>query len=139
MTQQPPRSRLEQASSAVAAARAAPLSRKAAMLAVLLLDAAIDARSGAGDVVAFRRAAGRQNEALGLVLALAAMRDTGPRLVVEPVPVPPADYPQLAVEDYMVSLYNDRTVPRVLVAMPDGSRRDVHALLAEALAALERL
>lgn len=134
-----PWSRLEQASSAVAAAKAAPLSRKAAMLAVLLLDAAVDARSGAGDVVAFRRAAGRDHEALGLVMALAAMRDLGPRLVVEPVPVPKADYPELAVEDYMVSLYNDRTVPRVLVALPDGGRRDAHALLAEALAALERL
>ena len=37
----------------------------------------------------------------------------------------------------MVSLYNGRTVPRVLVASSGGARSDVHQALAAALTALE--
>ena len=36
----------------------------------------------------------------------------------------------------MVSLYNNHTVQRVRIVTPDGTRHDVHAVLAEALVAL---
>ena len=132
-------SELDAPATAIAAARAAPLSRRKAMLAVLLLDAAVDTlfeASGETDILAFRARLARDSEPLALVLALAAMADGGPRLVVEAVPVPLDDYPSLPIEDFMVSLYNAHTVQRVLIALPDGTRRDVHALLADALAAL---
>jgi hypothetical protein len=130
---------LSRAAEAIAAARAAPLSRKRAMLALLLVDAAVDelfAARGEGDVLAFREALAARSDALALVLAAAAMADTGPRLRLEAVAVPPDDYPGLGVADFMVSLYNRHTVPRVLIVTPAGARHDVHAVLAEALAAL---
>ena len=127
---------------AVAAARAAPLSRKKAMLAVLLIDQAADARfaaSGEGDILAFRAELAAESEALALVLALAAMGADGPQLVVEAVAVPLAEYPMLGVEDFMVSLYNGQSVQRVLVATPDGARRDVHEMLVAALSTLAQV
>jgi hypothetical protein len=130
---------LAAAKAAVAAARAAPLSRKRAMLAVLLLDAAVEARFAAGggdDPLAFRAEVAASSDALALVMALAAMEDGGPRLVVEPIEVPLANYPALSVEDFMVSLYNDHTVPRVRIALAEGGRHDVHEMLAAALDAL---
>lgn len=123
---------------AVAAARAAPQSRKAAMLAALQLDAAVDALARAGDendILAGRSALRYRLPALAPILDLAAM--DGTILVLEPVEVALGDYPALGVEDFMVSLYNGRTVPRVLIAWPDGRRQDVHEVLAAALAALE--
>ena len=111
------------------------------MLAALLIDAEVDrqfAAAGSGgdrDLLEWRAGIARNSKALRLVLGLAALRPDGARLVTEAVEVPIADYP-LPVADFMVSLYNDHTVQRVLIAMPDGSRHDVHAVLAEALAAL---
>jgi hypothetical protein len=127
------------ATAAVAAARAAPLSTKKAWLAALLIDQVADAlfaarHGGQGaDILVFRAALAEQSEALALVFALAG-REL--ELVTEPVEVPLSDYPTLGVEDFMVSLYNNRTVQRVLIALPDGGRRDVHEVLAGALAAL---
>jgi hypothetical protein len=69
-------------------------------------------------------------------MALAAMREGGPALVVEAVEVPIADYATLSVEDFMVSLYNGHSVQRVRIAGADGPRRDVHEVLAEAVAEL---
>lgn len=123
---------------AVAAARAAPQSRKAAMLAALQLDAAADALARArneNDILAWRSALGHRLPTLAPVLDLAAM--DGTTLLLEPIEVALGDYPSLGVEDFMVSLYNGRTVPRVLIAWPDGRRQDVHEALAAALAALE--
>ncbi len=115
------------------------MSRKAAMLVVLLIDAAIDRRFEAGadgDVLEFRAALAARSPALALVMELAALRDGAARLVVEPVEVPLADYPKLSEAEFMVSLYNDATVPRVLVATADGKRADALAVLREAVAAL---
>ena len=125
---------------AVAVAGAAPLSRKRAMLAVLLVDAAADAlyaTSGEDDILAFRERLATESDALALAFALATQLEDGPRLVVEPVEVPIADYPQLGVEDFMVSLYNGRTVQRVRIAA-GTERHDVHAVLAAAMAELDR-
>ena len=65
-----------------------------------------------------------------------ATKPVSEMLVTEAVEVPVTDYPQLGVEDFMVSLYNGRTVQRVRVALPDGGRADVHEVLETALAAL---
>ncbi|HEX4298918.1 MAG TPA: hypothetical protein VHZ56_12935 [Devosia sp.] len=127
------------AASALAAARAHPLSRKKAMLAALLLDAAADAcfaQSGDDDILAFRAGLAEASPTLALLFALCALDPAGPHLVTEPVEVPLSDYGALRVEDFMVSLYNAHTVQRVRIATPDGGRHDVHAVLAEALAAL---
>lgn len=124
---------------AIATAARAPLSRRKAMLAALLLDEAVDhlfAQSGATDILAFRAGLAAGAPALALLLDLCAMRDDGPRLVLEPVEVPLADYAGLDVQDFMVSLYNGHTVQRVRIATPDGSRHDAEATLAAARAAL---
>ena len=123
------------------AARSAPLSARKAMLAAMLIDAYPDrlfaaGETGAEDILAYRAGLAAGSDALALVFALSALRDGGPRLVTEPVAVPIADYPKLGVEDFMVSLYNGHTVPRVRIALPDGGRRDVHEVLAAAVAAL---
>ena len=125
------------AAEAVAAARTAPLSSKKALLAALLVDAVADARFAAeakgGDILAFRESLAAGSDALALVFALAARRAD---LVTDAVKVPLADYGQLSVEDFMVSLYNANTVQRIRIVTPDGRRVDVHDVLAAALAAL---
>ena len=101
-----------------------------AMLAVMLADAYADrlfAEDEADDVLAFRAGLAATSP------ELAAMRPEGVRLVTEAVAVPIAEYGSLAVEDFMVSLYNDHSVQRVRIALPDGGRRDVHEVLAEAV------
>jgi hypothetical protein len=126
---------LARAAEAVAAAAAAPLSAKRAMLAALLIDAAADAlfaASGEDDVLEFRARLAKGSAALALVFGLCALRPDGERLVTEAVEVPIADYPALTTEDFMVSLYNDRTVMRVRIAVED-QRHDVHAVLGKAL------
>jgi len=129
---------LATARAAIDAAAAAPLSRKKAMLAALLLDGAVDAwfaASGGDDALAFRKGLRDRAPAVVPVLDLAAM--TGTTLLIAAVDVPFADYPKLGVEDFMVSLYNGRTVQRVLIASPGGGRIEVHAALQAALAALD--
>ena len=125
------------AAEAVAAARTAPLSSKKALLAALLVDAVADARFAAeakgGDILAFRESLAAGSDALALVFALAARRAD---LVTDAVKVPLADYGQLSVEDFMVSLYNRNQVQRLRIALPDGRREDVHAVLDAALADL---
>jgi hypothetical protein len=130
---------LAAARAAVDAAGTAPQSRKKAMLAALLIDGAVDAlfeASGDDDVLAFRAALSRRRPALQPILDVVAMAESGAKLVIKPIEVAIGDYPALGVEDFMVSLYNDRTVPRVVIAWPDGRWLDVHISLADALAAL---
>jgi hypothetical protein len=121
---------------ALAALDAAPLSRRKAMLAALLLDAEIDRRGAGGDLLAARAALAAAHPALAHIMALAALREGGPRLVLAQIEVPPTAYPALGEADYMVSLYNGATVPRVMVALPDGERLDALDLLRAAAAAL---
>lgn len=114
------------------------LSRKKAMLAAHLVDAYADrlfaARAGpAADVLEFRAGLASAHPAVGAIFDLVAGRA---ELVTEAVEVPLADYGKLGVEDFMVSLYNGHTVQRLRIVSPDGARQDVHAVLAEALAAL---
>ena len=126
---------------AFAESLAAPLSARKAMLVAVLADAYADrlfaaGGTGAEDILSFRAGLAAQSEALALLFALCALRDGGPRLVTEAVEVPIADYPKLSVEDYMVSLYNQNTVQRVRIALPDGGRRLAHEVLADAIEAL---
>lgn len=117
-----------------AAAEAAPLSARKALLVALLIDAYADrlfaAQAEFDDILAFRAGLAAGSPALRLVFDLAAGRA---RLVTEAVEVPVADYGTLSVQDFMVSLYNDHSVQRVLLVGANGSRHDVHAVLAEAV------
>ena len=91
----------------------------------------------ADDILVFRSGLAAASPVLALVFALAALQPDGARLVTEAVEVPLAEYSALSVEDFMVSLYNDHSVQRVLIAAPDGERHDALAVLGEALAALK--
>lgn len=123
-----------------AAAQAAPLSARKAMLVAALTDAYVDrlfaAQQGADDILEFRSGLATESEALGLVMALCAAREGGPRLVTEAVEVPLSQYDRLSVEDFMVSLYNAHTVQRLRIALPDGGRREAHEVLTAAIQAL---
>ena len=115
------------------------LSRRKATLAAYLIDAFVDrlfaARAEpAGDILAFRAGMAKAQPPLGLILELVAGRA---ELRLETVQVPLAEYGKLSVEDFMVSLYNQHSVQRLLIATPDGGREDVHAVLAAAIAALD--
>ena len=96
------------------------------MLVAALVDAYVDrlfaADPDADDILVYRAKRGAAAPALGLILALCAGRD-GVRLVIE--------------ADFMISLYNDHSVPRLLLALPDGGRRDMLEVLGEAVAALD--
>lgn len=109
------------------------------MLCVLLVDAYADrlfaADPAADDILVFRATLAAGSSALQMVYDLAAGRL---HLVTEAVPVPIGEYHKLAVEDFMVSLYNDHSVQRVLIALPDAARLPAHAVLAEAIAFLKR-
>ncbi len=123
---------------AVADARQAMLSRRKAMLAAHLVDAYADRlfavrAEPAGDVLEFRAGLASAHPALATVFDLVAARI---ELVIEAVEVPLADYGKLGVEDFMVSLYNGHSVQRLRIVGPDGSRQDVHEVLAVAVEAL---
>jgi uncharacterized protein YjbJ (UPF0337 family) len=118
--------------SILAALEASPLSRKKAMLLTLLIDAAIDsARPHTADLLAHRQAVAATHPALALVMELAALRDGGPRLVVEAVAAPP-----LSEAEYMVSVYNAGTMPRLMV-VADGAVREALPLLRQAVGELD--
>ena len=130
-----------------AEALAHPLSSRQAMLVAVLLDkypdrlfdarrnTALDRVLHAEDVLAFRTRLGALLPALGLVFALCALAPGGPRLVTKAVAVPLPDYPALPLADFMVSLYNQNSVQRVLL-VGAGDDRLAHAVLGEALAGL---
>ena len=124
----------------MAAARAAPLARRKALLVAMLIDAYVDrlfAGGGMGeDILAFRAGVVQSSAPLGRILALCAAGDKT-RLAIESVTVPLADYGRLSVEDFMVSLYNDHSVQRLLLVSADGTRHDMLDTLEGAIAALD--
>lgn len=121
------------------ALQAAPLSARKAMLVAALIDAYVDrlfaADPDAEDILAFRSRIAGRSPSLGAIMALCSGRA---RLVTEAVAVPLADYGALAVEDFMVSLYNDHSVQRLQLELPDGTRQLAAVFLAEALATLDK-
>lgn len=122
-------------------AQAAPLSLRRVLLVAALIDAYADrlfaATTQAEDILVFRARLAAGSPALRLVFDLCAQRADGPRLAIEAVEVPIAEYGAFPVEDFMVSLYNDHTVQRVVLVLPDGGRRLAHEVLADALDALK--
>ncbi|MET3900212.1 hypothetical protein ABIB57_004175 [Devosia sp. UYZn731] len=123
---------------------AAPLSVRKVLLVAVLLDHFADRVFaqfrdapervfGAPDVLAWRAELAARSAAVGLVGELASGRHDGAMLRVDAITVPIADYPALAVEDYMVSLYNQNSVQRVLIVRRDGSTVLAHEVLASAL------
>ena len=125
---------------AIAEARAAPLSLRKARLAIALLDAYVDRLYAADparaeDILAFRTHLAHSNPALALLLGTAG----APNLKIQPLPLTPSDYPHLSEPDFMVSLYNAGTVPRLLLIDTDGQQHDIQEVLAAALAALTEL
>lgn len=109
------------------------------MLAAYLIDSFVDrlfaARAEpAGDILAFRADIATAHSSLGLVLDFVAGRA---ELSLDAVEVPLCDYGELSVEDFMVSLYNQHSVQRLRIALPDGGRAEVHVVLAAAIAALQ--
>ena len=123
---------------------AAPLSVRKVLLVAVLLDHFADlafaqlrdtpARVfGAQDVLAWRAELAARSPALALVAELASGRHGGAALRIDAITVPIADYPTLAVEDYMVSLYNQNTVQRVVIVRSGGSTVLAHEVLATAL------
>ncbi|MDB5530091.1 MAG: hypothetical protein JWR51_3194 [Devosia sp.] len=123
---------------------AAPLSVRKVLLVAVLLDHFADLVFaqfrdrpervfGVPDVLAWRATLAAQSAALGQVAELASGRHDGATLRIDAITVPIADYPALAVEDYMVSLYNQNTVQRVVVVKRDGSTALAHDVLAAAL------
>ncbi len=120
----------------LAAAEAAPLSRRRALLVALLADAFADrlfaAGMDGGDVLEWRAKLAGECAALGAVFAV-ARGDGSADLRLEAVTVAPADHDALGVEDFMVSLYNGHTVQRVILAASGGDCREAHPVLVEAV------
>ncbi|MGV8832808.1 MAG: hypothetical protein ACOH2N_12605 [Devosia sp.] len=124
----------------MAAALAAPLARRKALLVAMLIDAYVDRLFAAGglgdDILAFRAATAQACVPLGQIMALCAQRDEV-RLVTEAVAIPIEDYGRLSVADFMVSLYNDHSVQRLLLVDDQGQRHDMLETLSAAIAALD--
>lgn len=123
----------------------APLSRRRALRAAVLVDALADrvfeatrgapqAVRGAEDLPQYRRRLAEESAALGILAQFTAMGPDAPRLEMASWPVPDTELAALGIEDFMVSLYNGQQVQRVVFAWPDGRRRLAHEVLAEALA-----
>lgn len=116
----------------------APLSRRKALLVAALVDAYVDrlfaADVQAEDVLAFRADVPKKSPALGHIMALCA---GGAQLLTEAVEVPIADYGSLGVEDFMVSLYNQHSLQRLRLVLPDGARLDMLIVLQEAVEGLD--
>lgn len=109
------------------------------MLVAALVDAYVDrlfaADGEAEDILVFRAAAASASPALAQIMALCS-RQVGTALVMESIAVPIANYGTLAVEDFMVSLYNGHTVQRLRLVTSTGASFDMHEVLAEAIAGL---
>ncbi len=105
-----------------------------------LVDAYVDrlfaVDTAADDILVYRAEATARSSALGQVMALCA-GTAGFAVVTEAVVVPLTDYGTLGVEDFMVSLYNDHSVQRLLLVLPDRSKRNMLEVLSEAIAALD--
>jgi hypothetical protein len=88
------------------------------------------AQDATDDILAFRAGLAVRSAALTQVFAVVRGELT---LVTEAVEVPLAEYGQLKVEDFMVSLYNDHTVQRVRLVLADGTRVLAHPVVGEAI------
>jgi len=119
-----------------------PLSLRKALLVAALSDSFVDrlfaGQEAVTDRLGFRAGVAAKHPTLGTVMEICALRDDSPRLALGTVRVPMEDYAGLSVEDFMVSLYNEHSVQRVMVCWPAGRQEDGQALLAAAVAGLEQ-
>lgn len=106
------------------------------MLADAYADRLFGAQQERDDILAFRAGLAERSTALARVFALVRGEL---KLVTEAVAVPLSQYGQLSVEDFMVSLYNQHTVQRVRLVLPDGSRVPAHPVVGEAIGCLAGL
>ena len=118
--------------------RAAPLSARKARLVAALIDAYVDRLFASApdidDILKFRAGIAASSPGLGRIMALCSGRSS---LELATVTVPISDYGALPVEDFMVSLYNDHTVQRLLLKTADGSCHDMIETLDQAIGALD--
>ena len=126
----------------MAGLRAAPLARRKVMLVTMLVDAFVDRLFAAGgrgdDILDFRQDVARNEPVLGRVMALCAAQGGG-QMTIQAVAVPLAEYGTLSTADFMVSLYNDHSVQRLLLVDAEGQPHDMLAVLDGAIAALDRM
>ncbi len=132
---------LTAAQQAVATAAAAPLSARHALHAAVLIDRITDpvfARRSllalpdlatTRDIPAFRAALGICAPALDPILALAGGTAPHVRLEVLPEKVAPEAFGSLPVADLMVSLYNQGSVPRLMLVAQDRAGVPMQDLL----------
>lgn len=119
----------------------APLSARHALHAAVLIDQLSDiafpvrgafpvpALVTAGDLSAFRAGLRDCERSLGDIMDLTACGANAPRLEVRATAVAPEEFSALPVADLMVSLYNDGTVPRLMLVQLDGGKQQMQHLL----------
>lgn len=124
----------------------APMSARHALHAAVLIDQLSDlafarraslpfqALAAAGDFPAFRAALRLCEPALGPIMDLTRCVAEGPHLCLVATEVAPEGFESLPVADLMVSLYNDGTVPRLMLAEPGGTMLPMQDLLKAAIA-----
>jgi hypothetical protein len=121
----------------------APLSKRKAMRVVMLADGLVDElfdiQAACDDVLEFRQALAAQHASMALVMDLAAHRRDGPTLELSEQQVPLAQYGDLSIEDFMVSLYNNHSVQRLMVVGAGAAPIAVEQLLDDALEQLASL
>ncbi|HWA18110.1 MAG TPA: hypothetical protein VG757_03880 [Devosia sp.] len=120
------------------------MSLRKARLAIALVDSYADRLyaahpARAEDILIFRAQLSATSPPLALLLAFAEQKAGAPELRLETTPLSPSDYNRLSEAEYMVSLYNNATIPRLLLIAPDGSRHDVQQTLHDALETLRNL
>lgn len=137
--------RLAEIEDEYAAACAAPLSQRRALLVAVLLDAFAGrvfaerrgdavAVLGAQDLPAFRERLAARSPALATIFDLCGMAPGAPRLETAFWPVSAEELAALPVEDFMVALYNGQAVQRVQIVLAESRRVLAHEVLDEGLA-----
>ncbi len=129
-----------------ARAEAAPQSLRRALLAAQLVDAlaervfdtwrgdAPEKVRGAGDIIAYRAALAVASPAVAALDDFCSGRDGRAELRREMVPVDKVDQHRLLFADWMITTYNDMSVPTLMLVQASGTQRQFHPLVAEATA-----
>jgi hypothetical protein len=84
------------------------------------------------DILEVRETLRQQSPALNALMGL-CFDESGYELEVEALTVPIEDYGSLALEDFMVSLYNSHQVQRLMLHGTDGYRQEMILALREGL------
>jgi hypothetical protein len=121
-----------------------PLAARQSRLVMVLLDKLADRAyfawretaperlGGAEDIVAWRDLLRTRCPAMAAIFDCCALPAAG-GLVTRAVEVPIAEYPLLSTADFMVSLYNQNTVQRVLLVLPGGETQLARQVIGNAM------